>query len=48
MTESEFDKMSAAVYSDLDEIAKRAEAAPLPKKQVDLNSIYAAAEVSHG
>jgi acetoin:2,6-dichlorophenolindophenol oxidoreductase subunit alpha len=48
LTEPEYDKMSAAVYSDLDDIAKRAEAAPLPKKEVDLNSIYAAAEVSHG
>jgi acetoin:2,6-dichlorophenolindophenol oxidoreductase subunit alpha len=48
LTEPEYDKMSAAVYSHLDDIAKRAEAAPLPKKEVDLNSIYATAEVSHG
>jgi acetoin:2,6-dichlorophenolindophenol oxidoreductase subunit alpha len=48
LTQPEFDKMSAAVYSHLDEIAKRAEAAPLPKKEVDLSSIYAAAEVSDG
>ena len=48
LTEQEFEQMSAAVYSDLDDIAKRVEAAPLPKKEVDLNSIYAAAEVSRG
>jgi hypothetical protein len=48
LTEQEFDEMSVTVYADLDDIAKRAEAAPLPKKEVDLNSVYAAAEVSHG
>lgn len=48
LTEQEFDKMSAAVYAELDEVAKRAEAAPLPKKEVDLNSIYAATETAHG
>ena len=48
LAEQEFQKMSADVYAELNEIAKRAEAAPLPKKEVDLNSIYAAAEVSHG
>jgi len=48
LTEREFEKMNADVYAELNEIAKRAEAAPLPKKEVDLNSIYAAAEVRHG
>jgi acetoin:2,6-dichlorophenolindophenol oxidoreductase subunit alpha len=47
-TEQEFDKMSGAVYAELDEIAKRAEAAPLPKKEVDLSSIYATTEAAHG
>ena len=47
MTEPEFEKMSASVYAELDEVAKRAEAAPLPKKEVDLNSIYAT-EAAHG
>jgi pyruvate dehydrogenase E1 component alpha subunit len=41
LTEQEFEKMSADVYADLDEVAQRAEAAPLPKKEVDLSSIYA-------
>ena len=48
LSEQEFDKMSAEVYAELDEVAKRAEAAPLPKKEVDLSSIYAATEVAHG
>ena len=48
LTEQEFDKMSAQVYAELDEVAKRAEAAPLPKKEVDLNSIYATTEAAHG
>jgi len=48
LTEPEFDKMSAAVYAELDEVAKRAEAAPLPKKEVDLSSIYATTEAAHG
>jgi acetoin:2,6-dichlorophenolindophenol oxidoreductase subunit alpha len=47
LTEREFDKMSADVYAELDEVGKRAEAAPLPKKEVDLSSIYAT-EAAHG
>ena len=47
LTVPEFEKMSAGVYAELDEVAKRAEAAPLPKKEVDLNSIYAT-EAAHG
>jgi TPP-dependent pyruvate/acetoin dehydrogenase alpha subunit len=48
LTEAEFQKMSDEVYAELDAVAKRAEAAPLPKKEVDLDAIYAASEVSHG
>lgn len=48
LNEAEFNAMSRAVYGELDEIAKRAEAAPLPKKEVDLASIYASVEASHG
>ena len=40
--------MSDEVYAELAAIAKRAEAAPLPKKKVDLASIYAPVEVAHG
>ena len=48
LTEAEFQKMSDDVYAELAAIAKRAEAAPLPKKEVDLASIYAPVEVAHG
>lgn len=48
LSEREFEKLSSSVYAELEEIAKRAEAAALPKKEVDLASIYAPAEVAHG
>jgi len=48
LTAQEFQKMNDVVYAELDEVAKRAEAAPLPKKEVDLTSIYASAEVADG
>jgi pyruvate dehydrogenase E1 component alpha subunit len=48
LTEQEFTAMSENIYADLNQVAKRAEASPLPKKAVDLSSIYADAEVSHG
>jgi TPP-dependent pyruvate/acetoin dehydrogenase alpha subunit len=48
LTDSELEKMSAEVYAELDEVAKRAEAAPLPKSEVDLTSIYAPTEAAHG
>ncbi|HEX9263273.1 MAG TPA: thiamine pyrophosphate-dependent dehydrogenase E1 component subunit alpha [Candidatus Binatia bacterium] len=48
LSAQEFTKMSDTVYANLNEVAKRAEAAPLPTKAVDLTSIYAAAEVSNG
>jgi len=48
LTEREFERISAEVYAELEEIAKRAEAAPLPKKEIDLSSIYATTEPAHG
>ena len=48
LTEAEFQTMSDEVYADLAAVAKRAEAAPLPKKAVDLTAIYAPLEVTHG
>jgi hypothetical protein len=47
LNDYEFAALSAAVYGELDEIARRAEAAPLPKKEVDLSSVYAT-EAAHG
>jgi len=48
LSDADFQKMSDEVYADLAAVAKRAEAAPLPKKEVDLASIYAPVEVTHG
>jgi pyruvate dehydrogenase E1 component alpha subunit len=48
LTEQEFEKMSSEIYAELDEVTKRAEAAPLPKKAIDLSSIYAPTEVARG
>ena len=48
LTQQELTRITENVYGELDEIAKRAEAAPLPQKKVDLNSVFAATEVIHG
>lgn len=48
LTEQEFTRTSDTVYAELADVAGRAEASPLPKKEVDLNSIYAQREVAHG
>lgn len=48
LSEEESAHMTAAVYAELEEVAKRAEAAPLPRKEFDLNSVFATSEVAHG
>jgi pyruvate dehydrogenase E1 component alpha subunit len=48
LSETEFAAMSAGVYADLEEVARRAEAAPLPPKHVDVSSVFATVEVAHG
>jgi len=48
LTETEFQKLSDEVYADLDAVAIRAEAAPLPAKKVELDAIYATSEVGDG
>lgn len=48
LTPAEFDKMSATVYEKIDAVARKAQAAPLPDKEFDLNSIFATEEVAHG
>ncbi len=48
LTAQEFQNFNATVYAELDAVAKRAEAAPLPAKEVDLACVYATSEVSHG
>jgi pyruvate dehydrogenase E1 component alpha subunit len=44
----EFDRMSEAVYAEMAEAASKAEASPLPSKEVDLDSVYAGSEVARG
>jgi pyruvate dehydrogenase E1 component alpha subunit len=44
----ELQKLNESVYAEVDSVAKRAEAAPLPKKEVDLTAIFANAEVGNG
>jgi acetoin:2,6-dichlorophenolindophenol oxidoreductase subunit alpha len=46
LSEAEFEKLSASVYAELDEVAMKAQAAPLPPAEVELDSVFA--EVSHG
>src|SRR5712692_3230993 len=46
LTEEQFEQMSVAVYAEIDAVASKAQAAPLPPKEADLNSVFA--EVTHG
>jgi TPP-dependent pyruvate/acetoin dehydrogenase alpha subunit len=48
LSEQEFTAMTDDVYADLNRVAERAEAAPLPIAAVDLNSVFADSEVAHG
>ena len=48
LSAEELQKLSETVYAEVDRVAQRAEAAPLPKKEVDLTGIFANAEVVNG
>lgn len=48
LSAEEFQKLNGTVYAEVENIAKRAAAAPLPKKEVDLTGIFADAEVVNG
>jgi pyruvate dehydrogenase E1 component alpha subunit len=48
LSAEEFHRLNETVYAEVDAVAKRAEAAPLPNKEVDLTSIFASAEVTNG
>lgn len=48
LTAEEFERMSAAIYAEIEEVALRAQAAPLPPKEFDLDSVFAGSEVAHG
>jgi len=44
----DFEKISAAVYAEIEEVALKAQAAPLPPKEVEPDSLFAKSEVAHG
>ena len=48
LTSEEFDRMSTAVYAEMDGVAVKAQAAPLPSKEFDPDSVFAESEVAHG
>ena len=48
LTVEEFGTMSAAAYAKIEEVALKAQAAPLPPKEFDLDSVFAESEVAHG
>ncbi len=48
LSAEEFQKLNGTVYAEVENVAKRAAAAPLPKKEVDLTGIFADAEVVNG
>ena len=48
LSEGEFEKLSASVYAELEEVAAKAEAAPLPPKEVELDGVFAKPEAAHG
>lgn len=41
LAEGEFESMSAAVYAELEEVAARAQASPLPAAQAEIGSVFA-------
>jgi pyruvate dehydrogenase E1 component alpha subunit len=44
----EFEKVTAAVYAEIEEVAKKAQASPMPPKEFELESVFAGSEVAHG
>ena len=48
ITEAEFEKLSASVYAELNEVAAKAQASPLPPKEVELDSVFARSEAVRG
>jgi pyruvate dehydrogenase E1 component alpha subunit len=41
LSEAEFEKISASVYAELEEVSARAQAAPLPPSEVEIDSVFA-------
>ncbi len=48
LTSEEFDRISATVHAEIEQVALKAQTAPLPSKEVDLDSLFARLEVTHG
>ena len=48
LTSEEFDRISATVYAEIEQVALKAQTAPLPSKEVDPDSLFAKLEVTHG
>jgi acetoin:2,6-dichlorophenolindophenol oxidoreductase subunit alpha len=48
LSEAEFQKLSASVYAELEDAATRAQAAPLPPSEVDIDSVFAATGAARG
>ncbi|MFQ5682688.1 MAG: thiamine pyrophosphate-dependent dehydrogenase E1 component subunit alpha [Candidatus Binatia bacterium] len=48
LTSAGFETMTANVYAELDRVAEKVLASPLPSKAFDLGSVYAGSEATHG
>ncbi|MFQ5852787.1 MAG: thiamine pyrophosphate-dependent dehydrogenase E1 component subunit alpha [Candidatus Binatia bacterium] len=48
LTSDEFERIRATVYGEIEEVALKAQAAPLPSKDFDLDSVFAGSDVAHG
>lgn len=48
LTSGDFETISAAVYAEIEEVSLKAQAAPLPAKEVEPDSLFARSEVAHG
>lgn len=47
LTPDELERTSTDVYAEIDEVARKAEAAPLPSREFDLKSVFAKEDVPH-
>jgi pyruvate dehydrogenase E1 component alpha subunit len=48
LTAEDYERMSTAVYAEIEEVAAKAQAAPLPARELDLDGVFAPSEVAHG
>ncbi|HEY3305209.1 MAG TPA: thiamine pyrophosphate-dependent dehydrogenase E1 component subunit alpha [Candidatus Binatia bacterium] len=45
LSEAEFEKISGSVYAELEEVSAKAQASPLPPKEVEIESVFAEPEL---